>query len=258
MAFEDFSNVGQTSLDSALKNAKSVALSLGKSALHTLAPDNFEYYMCSFELLDGEGNTSGFMFFNIMPDNIVETIKPIKTITKTSSGISTLFSNTFAPIDISIQGTFGRKLRLILGMKETVDKSDFFNGNLGINIGQTNVLIKTGYGLIKMLESIVKKSDEVDKNGKPYVLIFNNYAFNKHYVVEIMQSAFSQSSENNMIWFYSLEMKAVAPASAVKIQDDKSNTKFIVSVANNAIAKGLTNIITDVLKSTSGSTNIGL
>ena len=46
-------------------------LKVGKAGLHSIAPDNFEYYMCSFELLDSSGETKAFMMFPIMPNSIV-------------------------------------------------------------------------------------------------------------------------------------------------------------------------------------------
>lgn len=252
MAFLNQSGrIAGSTLNSVVENARSAISTIGRGALHSLAPDNFEYYMCSLELLDGSGNTKGFMTFTIMPNNITETKTQIASITKTNKGISTLFNSTFVPRDISIQGTFGRKFRLLLGMKEAenVSKIPFFGGNLGFSFLDNDVLVKTGYGLTKMLKSMIDKSFELDDNKKPCILIFNNYALNTHYVVEVMQSAFSQSIENNMLWYYNLEMKAVAPASAVKRQDQDSDKKFLGVVASNAIAKGINKILNDISRS---------
>ena len=114
---------------------------------------------------------------------------------------------------------------------ESVSNIPFFGGNLGFNFMGDDVLIKTGYGLIKMLKNIIDESFKIDDKGNPCILIFNNYALNTHYVVEVMQSSFSQSVENNMIWYYNIEMKAVAPAEAVKRQDGNSDKRFIGKVA---------------------------
>lgn len=250
MAF--LNQIGKT-VDAVYENVKNVAANIGQAALHSLAPDDFEYYLCSLELLDSTGNTKGFMFFTVMPNNITESKIQIASITKTNKGISTLFNSTFVPRDISIQGTFGRKIRLLVGIKEPQDvsKIPFFGGNLGLNVEGDSV-IKTGYGLVKMMKSIIDESFKVDKNGNACILIFNNYAFNTHYVVEVMQSAFSQNIENNMLWYYNLEMKAVAPASAVKMQNQDGDKRYFERVAANAIAKGIGDLLNDISRQTGG------
>lgn len=249
MAFLNQANkIAGNSIESVSSNARAAAITLGRSALHTLAPDNFEYYMCSLELLNSAGETKGFMTFTVMPNNLVETKTAIASVTKTNRGLVTLFNDSFAPREISIQGTFGRKLRLLIGAKEAEEVSQipFFGGNLGFNLMDSNVLIKTGYGLTKMMKSMVDKTYVLDDKGNPCVLIFKNYALNTKYVVEPLQSSFSQSLENNMIWYYNLELKAVAPAEAVKRKTDDSNKSFFRTVASNAIANGLGNILKDV------------
>ena len=131
------------------------------------------------------------MTFAVMPNNILETKTEIATINKTNRGIVTTFNSSFVPRDISIQGTFGRKLRLIIGAKEPSngDKTWFGNlmssGNLGFNMMGGSVLVKTGYGLTKMLKKIVDTAYTLDENGKPHTLIWTNYALNTSYVVEI-------------------------------------------------------------------------
>lgn len=261
MAFiNEVGRIAGNTVNSVVENARGAVSTIGKGALHSLAPDNFEYYMCSLELLDSSGNTKGFMSFAVMPNNIMESKTQIASITKTNKGIVTLFNSTFVPRDISLQGTFGRKFRLLTGMKEveSVSNIPYFGGNLGFNFKGDDVLIKTGYGLIKMLKNIIDESFKIDDKGNPCILIFNNYALNTHYVVEVMQSSFSQSLENNMIWYYNIEMKAVAPAEAVKRQDGNSDKRFIGNVPSNAIAKGVSGILKDVSRATLGSLNIGL
>ena len=162
-------NIAGSTVNSVAENVRSAVDTIGRAALHSLAPDNFEYYMCSLELLDSSGNTKGFMTFAVMPNNIMETKTQIASITKTNKGILTLFNSTFSPRDISLQGTFGRKIRLLTGMKEAenVSKIPFFGGNLGFSLSGSDVLIKTGYGLTKMLKSMVDKSFELDDKGNP-------------------------------------------------------------------------------------------
>lgn len=132
----------------------------------------------------------------------------------------------------------------MVGVKQPddVSKIPFFGNNLSRN----NTLIKTGYGLTRLLKMMITKSRELDDKNNPCILLFNNYAFNTHYVVEVMQSSFSQNIENNMLWYYNLEMKAVAPASAVKRQNKDSDKSYLSYVASNSISKGLTNILNKI------------
>lgn len=242
--FDKIIKISGNTIDSVVENVRGVSYSLGKQALHSMAPDEYEYYMCSLELLDSSGSTKGFLSFVVMPNNIMESETQIASITKTNSGISTLFNSTFIPKDISIQGTFGRKFRYLVGVKQPddVSKIPFFGNNLSRN----NTLIKTGYGLTRLLKMMITKSRELDDKNNPCILLFNNYAFNTHYVVEVMQSSFSQNIENNMLWYYNLEMKAVAPASAVKRQNKDSDKSYLSYVASNSISKGLTNILNKI------------
>lgn len=245
----DLKHVGKTALSSVTENAIRIADTLGRAGLHALLPENFEYYMCSLELLDDNGNTKGFLMFPVMPSNVVETKTAIASVTKTNAGVVTLFNPTFVPRDISIQGTFGRKLRLLTGSMEVDDnQKSWFNkaasGDLGFGMFGTHFLVKTGYGLIKMLEKMTDKLYELDENGKPYVMVFSNYALDTHYVVEVLQRSFSQDEQNNMLWYYNLEMKAIAPAAAVK-STKRQNKEYWKRVASGSIAKSISGILSD-------------
>lgn len=235
-------------VNTVLNEAKDVLLKTGRAALHALAPDNFEYYMCSLELIDSSGVTKGFLYFVLMPNNITETETPIVSVTKTHKGVVTLFNPTFVPKDISLQGTFGRKVRLLLGMKDVQDVSSipFFRGTL-LSFDNSDILIKTGYGLIKMLQRMIKASHELDDKGKPFILLFRNYALNTHYVVEVLQHSYSQSLDNNMLWNYSLEMKAIAPAESVSTGSSK-NGKLVTTILSGAIANSLDVMLKNVTK----------
>lgn len=246
-----WTHVGKTALNTVVESARNVLATVGRAGLHALAPDQFEYYMCSFELLDSKGSTVAFMNFPVMPNSISETEPKILEISKTNAGIVTMFNPSFAPKDISIQGTFGRKIRILAGIQDVPNEAEkkivnILNGNLGFSMMQSEVAVKTGFGLVNLLRRIIAKTTSVDDSGMPYVLIFNNYALNVSYVVEILQSSFSQSTENNMLWFYSLEMRAVAPASAVKTESVKT---FMFNVSANAIAQGVQSILSDSVRS---------
>ena len=248
---------GKNMVNSLLESVSSAVMTVGRAGLHVLGPDNFEYYMCSLRLEDSQGGLKALLNFPVMPNNIIETHPALASVTKTNRGIVTQFNHTFNPIDISIQGTFGRKMRLLLGQKEYDNRTfgaqgswemtqKFFNGNVGINKGidGTDVLVKTGYGLTKMLQRMLKGAYDLDQYGAPHILYFSNYSLNTHYIVEPLQRSFSQSSENNMMWYYSIELKAVAEADAgVNSMDGAKN--FMTQVAVGLISKTLDNLISD-------------
>ena len=243
------SSVSKTDVNSSVNNALNAAISIGSSAMHMLAPDNYEYYMCSLELIDCNKTQIGFISFVVMPNNLSESKTPIQTQTKTKNGIVTLFNDSFTPVVISLQGTFGRKFRIVTNMTDPSEKKSFFNGNMGKLLG-TNIMVKSGYGLSKLLKFILDKSNQLDKDRRPYLLIFNNYAFNTSYVVDVVNYTFNQSIENNMLWFYDFQLKATAPGSAVKT-NKQSNDQLSKTVASNAIAQGLGNLIKDVKRNNS-------
>lgn len=243
-------------LDSFVGALSGAIVDVGRAGLHVLGPDNFEYYMCSFSLRNRNMEEVAYMSFPVMPNNIMESQQAVASVTKTNKGIVTQFNSSFNPKDISIQGTFGRKLRLILGNKEfaPVDAAagfamaqKFFNGNIGINggIAGTDILIKTGFGLTKMMQRILDAAYSGDEGG-PYIIVFTNYAFNTSYVVEPLQRSFSQSTENNMIWYYNVEMKAVADWSDLSMGENIG--KFMGQVAANAVSNTLTKVLNSAMR----------
>src|SRR5574344_822330 len=96
---------------------------------------------------------------------------------------------------------------------------------------------KSGYGLTKVLKFILEKANELDSKGRPYILLYNNYAFNTSYVVDVVNSSFNQSIENNRMWFYELSLKAVAPGDAIQSVKAR-NAKLLKQGASNVIAQG--------------------
>lgn len=248
-------NVGKTTLNGAIQSTRGALIETGRAAIHAIAPDEYEYYLCSLELLDFSGERKGFISFVVMPNQIIENHNPIQTITKTHSGIVTTFNPSFSPIDISISGTFGKKFRLITGLSDPVNSKA---GGLNLSFGKfatATVGAKSGYGLTKVLEHILQQSEKVDENGKPYFVIFNNYAFNTHYIVNIMNYGFQQSYDQNMIWNYNISMRAVA----YKPKElGMSMSHFLGSVAANSMANGMTKLIASMAGSAMSSISNGI
>lgn len=225
----------------ALQEAKNTALSflndLGRKTLHSLYPDEFEFYACSFELVDSNDRIIYYISLPIMPKNISINTIPLTKITKSAGGVVSLGSDTFNPFTMSLSGNFGRKLRLIINKGEL----ELTGGVQLINRQKFSATIKTGYGLVKLLEKIYYKSQELDPTNRPYRLYFNNLAFNHSYLVEFTDFSVSQSEEMNMIWNYSMNLKAIAPAVEVRQDNDSSlketiNKNIFTKLSNRTLA----------------------
>lgn len=237
----------------AIQSALDAAISVGKSAIHAVFPDDFEYYLCSLELVNHNGKREGFLSFSVMPEHISESHAPIQTMIKTHNGVVTIFNDTFAPIDISIKGTFGRKIRLLANFKDPkFNKKDGSITNakkflsLDFGIAGMQVGVKTGYGMTKILQHILDCSTTVDGAGMPYYLKFNNYALNTAYIVDVVNYDFNQNMGSNMIWNYSMTLRAVAPLSSFTNTKNKLK-ELLPEVAANSISNGLTNITSEMI-----------
>lgn len=220
---------------------------VGDEVMNMVAPDNFEYYNCALELTDFDGNTVAYLSFDIMPNNIVIQKQPIVSIVKTITDIYTITNDSFNPFNISIQGTFGRKLRLLTTSKD-VNESDGFSKRLNGNIGvffDSDMLVKTGYGVIKMLQKIIEKSNSFSNISDCYRLKFHNYAFNTHNYVKVNSFDFNISTDNNFMWFYSLNMTAIDEAKDYREGREKTEyflSKFLKTITN----EGIKNLLSDI------------
>lgn len=177
----------------------------GRSLLNIRYPKEFELYMCALELLDQNNKTLQYFIFPVMPSNIEESQPEITNIKKTLGGVTVLSNSTFIPRDITLTGNFGRSFKVLLG-KNVVDLVSAFKER---RQEEYNVSIKTGYGCCKILESI--KDDAKSLTGGVKRLIFYNLALGNNYLVKPLNLKFAMSQESNMIWNYSLSLKAIAP-----------------------------------------------
>ena len=239
--------------NTAFKSVVDTAISLGKAALHAALPDDFEYYLCSLELVNHKGDREGFLSFSVMPEQISESYAPIQTMMKTHNAVVTIFNDSFAPVNITIAGTFGRKIRLLLNDKDpkftTGSGANQGKQFLSLNFGKIagmEVGVKTGYGMTKILQHILDCSTRTSANGKPYYLKFCNYALNTAYIVDVVNYDLNQNMGSNMIWNYSMTLRAVAPLST--FENTKNKLKNLLpEVAANSIASGVTNIASGMI-----------
>lgn len=210
------------SIESVRRNMLTQLGEVGKAALNMRYPKEFEYYVCAFELIDAKDNTLRYFIFPVMPSSIDETQPRITNIRKTAGGIVALSSTNFAPVDITLAGNFGRKLRILLGANFTDFISSLKVDMKKITLGSAvkgieaafDERVKTGYGCVKVLEDIVREADKVDKDG-PRRLIFYNLAFGNSYIVKPTSFKISMNQDANMIHSYNLTMKGIAPIEAL-------------------------------------------
>lgn len=225
---------------------------LGRGALSALFPKDFEAYIMGLELTDSNDNTIDYFAFPIMPESITKSEPKRTNIKKTSSGITVLTSNSFVPEDISIKGNFGRSFKFYLSPKLpsvqgvafsiSAGKYDLLSTKSNVIFGQANdflIGVKTGYGAHSILRAMINKSNGVDATGKPFKLYFYNMALGESYLVSTTPSGMtsSQTREKNMIWDYNLNLKVIAPLSA--LVNVKQRGSLLKLIAFSAIQTGV-------------------
>lgn len=224
-----------------------LALQGGKALLHHQFPNDFEYYLVAFELINWKGETIDLFTFPVLPSKLTIYEPRVKNIRKTFDGITTIKTSSFVPIDISMSGTFGRKFRFRLDNQLVNAAGIAFSTDVGIYTKEQlrsqsaapvfAKELKTGYGCYQILRAIFDKSDGLDPNGKPLSLLFYNLASNQSYIVEAMSFQGDQDeNSNNMLWQYSLAFRAVAPVSDLK---DKGEDPWDL-IGPSLINQGLT------------------
>jgi hypothetical protein len=175
---------------------------IGKGALSAIFPDEFEYYALQFQLYSiNQAKVVDELIFPVLPNSYSEQKLNVVNIKKSSAGIVSLFNNTHNPLIVSIAGSFGRSAKILLNT--SID-----NGKRGRK-SLFDASIKTGYGVLKQLESLIKSSFELDSFNSAYLLLMYNYTLGNHYVIEVVDYAFNQSVENNMMWNYTLNIKTL-------------------------------------------------
>jgi len=259
------------SVDLSIINREVVRLAadIGRATLHQLFPKDFEYYMIALELVDGRGNTIDYLAFPILPSSITKSENKRINIKKSYKSTLVLTSTAFTPQDISIRGNFGRGFKILIGAKEILSGLAFYNStkagifeltqmtnrSLLSPTNQFSTFVKTGYGVTKLLQSIIHKSDGSDSNG-PYRLYFYNFALGESYLVVVPAKALTleqNESNMNMIWNYSLNLTAIAPLELVKgAQSVTSNSRIlganILQNTVNSVGRDVANYVSTVIK----------
>ena len=241
----------------AINKSQSLLLSVSQAGLNAIYPNEFEFYLVALELVDQYNNSIDYFSFPISPDSINEIQSQITNIKNTSNGIISMITNKFVPKVISMKGTFGRRFRVLLKNNATINFSSFsfsgFFNQAGLQ-NNVNILeqatfdpsIKSGYGSVKCLEAICKKSLSVDQTGNPmYKLFFYNPILGNNYMVEVIEFESSQNMERNRIPSYSLQLKAIAPLENIVDFDLKKS--MVKNLTADNLSKGA-NMIANQLR----------
>ena len=224
------------SLQSTKDTIKTLTYTLGRGVLSSLYPDDFESYIFSLELVDSQDQTCDYFLFPINPSSISISENQLVNIKKTIGGLSSISADTYQSKVISIEGTFGRQLKLIIG-RELVN----FLGFLNPSQKSFSSSLKTGFGCCKILEKIIHNSNQLDSQGKPFFLYLYNLSFGESYLVKCVSSpTFHQSVEKNMIWSYSLKFQTLADLDMLSNTVSKSN---ITTFAFSQIQKSMNVIL---------------
>jgi len=247
------------SIDNTLRKYDQAVNSLGRSGLNIAFPNEFELYVCAFELVNTKRETISYFIFPIMPTSISERIPQINTIKRTNNGITTLTSPGYVPTSISLQGNFGRKFKFILNGQSGTEfaasfttKNSFFRGNKNIDVlsiatGVADAFdknVKSGYGLTKILESIIESSKLVDEDGNGYTLIFHNLAFDRVQIVKVEDFTINMDQSSNMMWNYNLQMTTLGDA-----RNYYAETKGMKSLKGSSFSqKAIGNVLDQVTR----------
>jgi len=225
---------------------------LGKVGLNGLYPNDFELYVFALELVNSKGDTEEYFIFPINPTSFNESRSANTSIVKTMGGVVTIDSDTFDPVDIIMSGSFGRKLKFLIG-EELIDfgalsystKSGVFeNVKDTFKKGVFNSKIKSGYGCTKLLEAISQKSTGLDQYNKPYSLYLYNLALGNSYLIKITNLTFKQDMNSNGVWNYAMQIKGLGTMDSIEgnrsqksLSASLATTKVISDATNTALSK---------------------
>ena len=221
---------------------------LGRAALSASYPNDIEYYLCAFELVNSTDNPEeGYFVFPVQPSAIQKSEPTRTNVKKSMSGITVLRNSSFIPQEINIKGNFGRNFKLLADLQGFAWGANLSKtGGLTFDTPVFSATLKSGYGCIKVLQKILEDSQKLDSNGKPKRLYFYNMGFGESYLVTVSPSgkSFSQTEDQNMIWSYQVNMTILAPLNQLSEDVTHSSAKLLVNTG--IIQKGLNTVVNDI------------
>lgn len=234
-----------------LNKAKAVGYNTAATLMSSLYPIDFEAYMIAFELCNSQGKTIDYFTFPIMPTEIsIEEEIPVK-VENTFGGVNTVSSNIFVPKSINLSGNFGRNFKILIRdqistplsylpiVHKAIQERDYGVGGVQGKVLELTNFLKTGYGCFKVLQSIINRSVEVDEFGECNRLYMYNMCYGENYLVKPISFRGAQSTSNNGLWNYDLNLKAVCPLHLDAHKRGKKIKAYIMasaqSIANTAL-----------------------
>lgn len=242
--------VGTPSWSTAANEVLGLVEEVGMKAVASMYPNDFDYYLCALELTTGGDETIDYLAFPINPDSISKTVPNRNTVKRSLGAVTVLSNPVFTPQEISISGSFGRGFKIITNKDSLVADMSTKSGKyslhsisqgrtkLNFGAGIFNASVKTGYGLIKILQAIVDKSVGLDKEGRPCKLYFYNMALGESYLVAVSPNGLQlhQDLGRNMIWNYTLSMQIVSP-------DVRTNLKKISALTTPSTIQSAVSLV---------------
>ena len=233
---------------------------IGRAGLNGLFPNDFEVYMVSLELTTSRGELVDFLSFPILPKSMSQSEAKRINVKKSLQGIVVTTSNSFTPKEITMQGNFGRSFKIALSPRTTASGVGFkFSTRAGIfkstdtNPRSTKLTtpvfdstVKTGYGLIKILQSIIDKSTSLDDEGRPFRLFLHNPTIGGSWLVTPTQNplVLGQNLQLNMIHTYNLNLTLLAPLDSLR--GEISSTSLLEVATVGVVQKGVNTLARDL------------
>lgn len=230
-----------------VRGGVSTLSSATNSILNSLYPKEFELYMLSLELTTFDDSPIDYLTFPVNPDSLTKVEPKIKDISRSYGAVIVTKTDTFVPQDLVIRGNFGKSFKFLSRENSAVAGIvNIFKGMVpGFN-GELSKYWKSGYGCLKVLQSIVQDSDKMD-NGKPRRLYLHNFMLGESYLVEVLNFQIDNNVQRNMIWEYELRLKILTPINVSTGERIKSGLSNQVQNLGNSIAKGTKNILSGLI-----------
>lgn len=211
-------------------------LEKGKEGLHGAFQRDFELYMCALELVSPDGETIDYFSFPVMPKSINKVEAEATSIQYSLGGVTIINRSSFIPKEISVSGDFGRLFKFALFERDEYYRALRYSIKSGYysaaDITDPNSIItksqdlpagiKSGYGCIKVIQSIIDKAKAFDENGRTFRLYFYNQALGESYLVVPGKNplSFEQSvGSSNMVWQYKMNLTIIADLKNVFVSD---------------------------------------
>lgn len=226
-----------------------------RSFMHYSMPYDFEYYLTALELIDDNGRSIMYFQFPLNPSDMSISEPGGHEVSRTMSSVVVSDMDVWNPSSIEMSGSFGREMK-ILAMNKNGRMSV---GEVGLMVSKSivptdmpssfrirkwssllgqNLLVKTGYGAIKMMQTIISGDKIIDKNtGNPYKLILHSHMSGDSYWVKVRDFSMTQSTSTNTVWNYRLVLDGVCPLEYVVGNKSReiSNSSLSLGVINKAI-----------------------